>query len=192
MTRSQKSGPTAGKRADPQRVRRADLQLVKRAYPTAGQKNIKSIANCRHEPRRTKSTTIRRITLRWCERSSVYYLFEGGWKKPTKVDGSVDEKNGLKYTVGDKSLGLLSTTIDKALGGMLKGEEVRLKCSSEYAKEPPSISLRCRWPRNINRMRFQTRLPQRKQSQRMSLQRVSQPNRYRQRKWWSRRPQRRR
>ena len=112
--------------------------------------------------------------------------------KVTKVDGSVDEKNGLKYTVGDKSLGLLSTTIDKALGGMLKGEEVQLKYSPEYAKEPPSISLRCRWPRNINRRRFRTRLPQRKQSQRMSLQRVSQPNRYRQKKWWSRRPQRRR
>ena len=36
-------------------------------------------------------------------------------KKVTKVDGSVDEKNGLKCTVGDKSLGLLSTMIDKAL-----------------------------------------------------------------------------
>ena len=47
--------------------------------------------------------------------------------KITKVDGSVDEKNGLKYTVGVKSLGLLSTTIDKALGGMLKGEEAHLK-----------------------------------------------------------------
>ena len=54
-------------------------------------------------------------------------------KKVTKVDGSVDEKNGLKYTVGDKSLGLLSTTIDKALGGMLKGEETQLKCSPEFA-----------------------------------------------------------
>ena len=43
--------------------------------------------------------------------------------KVTKVDGSVDEKNGLEHTVGAKSLGLLSTTIDKALGGMLKGEE---------------------------------------------------------------------
>ena len=30
-------------------------------------------------------------------------------KKATKVDGSVDENSGLKYTVGDKSLGLLST-----------------------------------------------------------------------------------
>ena len=39
------------------------------------------------------------------------------------MDGSVDEKNGLEYTVGVKSLGLLSTTIDKAWGGMLKGEE---------------------------------------------------------------------
>ena len=52
-------------------------------------------------------------------------------KKVTKVDGSVDEKNGLEYTVGDKSLGLLSTTIDKAL--VLKGEETQLKCSPEYA-----------------------------------------------------------
>ena len=50
------------------------------------------------------------------------------------MDGSVDEKNGLRYTVGDKSLGLLSTTIDKALGGMLKGEETQLKCSPEYAQ----------------------------------------------------------
>ena len=53
-------------------------------------------------------------------------------KKVTKVDGSVDEKNGLEYTVGDKSLGLLSTTIDKAL--VLKGEETQLKCSPEYAE----------------------------------------------------------
>ena len=65
------------------------------------------------------------MTLRWCERSSVYYLFDGGWKKPktgdevlmsmkiTKVDGSVDENNGLKYTVGDKSLGFVSTAMIK-------------------------------------------------------------------------------
>ena len=55
-------------------------------------------------------------------------------KKVTKVDGSIDEKNGLKYTVGDKSLGLLSTMIDKALSNMLKGEETQLKCSPEYAE----------------------------------------------------------
>ena len=54
--------------------------------------------------------------------------------KVTKVDGSVDEKNGLEYTVGAKSLGLLFTTIDKALGGILKGEAVQLKCSPEYAE----------------------------------------------------------
>ena len=53
-------------------------------------------------------------------------------KKVTKVDGSVDEKNGLKYTVGDKSPGILSTTIDKAL--VLKDEEAQLKCSPEYAE----------------------------------------------------------
>ena len=53
-------------------------------------------------------------------------------KKVTKVDGSVDEKNGLKYTVGDKFLGLLSPSIDKAL--MLKDEETQLKCSPEYAE----------------------------------------------------------
>ena len=76
----------------------------------------------------------------------MYYLFEGDWKKTktgdevlmsmkvTKVDGSVDENNGLKYTVGDKCLGLLSTTTDKALGGMLKDEEAHLKCSPEYAE----------------------------------------------------------
>ena len=69
-----------------------------------------------------------------------------GWKKPktgdealmsmkvTKVDGSVDENSGLKYTVGDKSLGLLSTAIDKALGSMLKSEEAHLKSSPEYAE----------------------------------------------------------
>ena len=53
--------------------------------------------------------------------------------KIMKVDGS-DENNELKYTVGDKSPGLLSTSIDKALGNMLKGEEAYLKCSPEYAE----------------------------------------------------------
>ena len=48
-------------------------------------------------------------------------------KKVTKVDGSINEKNGLKCTVGDKSLGLLSATIDKALGGKLKDDETQLK-----------------------------------------------------------------
>ena len=58
-----------------------------------------------------------------------------GWKKPTtgdevlmsmkvtKVDGSVDENSGLKYTVGAKSQGFLSRTIDKALGGMQESSE---------------------------------------------------------------------
>ena len=41
--------------------------------------------------------------------------------KVTKVYYSVDEKNGLKYTVGVKSLGLLSTTIDKASGRHTQG-----------------------------------------------------------------------
>ena len=50
------------------------------------------------------------------------------------MDGSVDENSGLKYTVGDKSPGILSTSIDKALGGMLLGEETQLKCSPEYAQ----------------------------------------------------------
>ena len=49
------------------------------------------------------------------------------------MDGSIDENSGLKCTVGEKSLGLLST-IDKALGGMLKDEEAQLKCSPEYAE----------------------------------------------------------
>ena len=40
----------------------------------------------------------------------------------------------MEYTVGVKSLGLLSTAIDKALGGMLKGEEVQLKYSPKYAE----------------------------------------------------------
>ena len=58
-----------------------------------------------------------------------------GWKKSktgddvflsmkvTKVDGIVDEKNGFEYTVDDKSQGLLSSTIDKALGGMQESSE---------------------------------------------------------------------
>ena len=52
--------------------------------------------------------------------------------------------NGLKCTVGDKSRGLRSTTIDKALGGKLKDEETQLKCSPEYAEKPTSISPWCR------------------------------------------------
>ena len=48
-------------------------------------------------------------------------------KKVVKVDGSINEKNELKCTVGDKSLGLVSTVIDKALGGKLKDEETQLK-----------------------------------------------------------------
>ena len=55
-------------------------------------------------------------------------------KKVMKVDGSFFEKNELKCTVGDKSLGLLSTMIDKALGGKLKDEETQLKCSPEKAE----------------------------------------------------------
>ena len=43
--------------------------------------------------------------------------------KVMKVDGSVDESSGLKYTAGDKSQGLLSRTIDKALGGMQESSE---------------------------------------------------------------------
>ena len=54
--------------------------------------------------------------------------------KTTKVDGSVDENNELKHTVGDKFPGLLSTSIGKALGNMLKCEEAHLKCFPEYAE----------------------------------------------------------
>ena len=43
--------------------------------------------------------------------------------KVMKVDGSVDESSGLKYTAGDKFQGLLSRTIDKALGGMQESSE---------------------------------------------------------------------
>ena len=43
--------------------------------------------------------------------------------KITKVDGSVGEKNGFEYTVDDKSQGLLSRTIDKALGSMQESSE---------------------------------------------------------------------
>ena len=39
------------------------------------------------------------------------------------MDGSVDENSGLKYTVGDKFQGLLSRTIDRALGGMQESSE---------------------------------------------------------------------
>ena len=58
-----------------------------------------------------------------------------GWKKPktgdevllsmkvTEVDGSVDENRRLKCTVGDKSQGLLSWTIDEAWGGMQGSSE---------------------------------------------------------------------
>ena len=48
-------------------------------------------------------------------------------KKVVKVDGSINEKNELKCTVGHKSLGLVSSTIDKVLGGKLKDEETQLK-----------------------------------------------------------------
>ena len=82
-----------------------------------------------------------------------------------KVDGSINEKNELKCTVGDKSQGLLSTKIDKALSNMLKGEETQLKCSPEYA-EGADIDLTLV---QVTRKRFRTRLPRRKQSQRMSL-----------------------
>ena len=99
-------------------------------------------------------------------------------KKVTKVDGSIDEKNGLEYTVGDKSQGLLSTTIDKALGGMLKDEEAQLKCSPEYA-EGANMDLTLL---QVTRRRFRTRLSQRKQSQRKLLRKVSQISRYCQRK----------
>ena len=107
--------------------------------------------------------------------------------KITKVDGSVDENNELKYTVGDKSPGLLSTSIDKALGNMLKGEEAHLKCSPEYA-ERAIIDLTLV---QVTRKRFRTRRSQRKQSQRMSLWKVCQISRYCQRNQWSRRLQRR-
>ena len=104
-------------------------------------------------------------------------------KKVVKVDGSINEKNELKCTVGDKSLGLVSTMIDKALGGKLKDEETQLKCSPEYA-EGANLDLTLV---QVTRKRFWTRLSQRKQSQRMSLRRVSQISRYCQRKQWLRR-----
>ena len=70
------------------------------------------------------------------------------------MDGSINEKNELKCTVGDKSLGLLSTTIDKALGGKVKDEETQLKCSSEYT-EGANIDLTLV---QVTRKRFWTRL----------------------------------
>ena len=87
-------------------------------------------------------------------------------KKITEVDSSIDEKNEWKCTVGDKSLGLLSTTIDKVL--VLKGGETQLKCSPECA-EGANIDFTLV---QLTRRRFRTRLPQRKQ--------------------WLRKPQRRR
>ena len=104
---------------------------------------------------------------------------DGGWKKPktgdevsksmkvTKMYDSVDENNGLEYTVGVKSLGLLSTTIDKALGGMLKCEEAQLKCSPEYAEGAIINLTLVQVAEKHMRKRFRTRLPQRKQSQRI-------------------------
>ena len=47
--------------------------------------------------------------------------------KVMKVDGSVDENSVLKYTTGDKSQSLLSTSIDKALSNMQKDEEAQLR-----------------------------------------------------------------
>ena len=97
-------------------------------------------------------------------------------------------KNELKCTVGDKSLGLVSIMIDKALGGKLKDEETQLKWSPKYA-ERANIDLTLV---HVTRKRFWTRLSQRKQSQRMSLRRVSQISRCCQRKQWLRRSKRRR
>ena len=146
----------------------------------------KSIANCRHVTR-TRTTWWMAKVHSQLQRGDWHC--DGGWKKPktgdemwvseqvTKVDGSIVEKNELKCTVGDKFLGLLSTTIDKVSSGMLKDEEMQLKCSPEYA-ERANIDLTLV---QVTRKRFQTRLSQRKQSQRMSLRRVSQPNRYQQR-----------
>ena len=79
-------------------------------------------------------------------------LKEGsGWKKPkpgdevkmcmkvTKVDDSVDKKNGFEYTVGDGSLGFLSTTIDKALVGMY-AEGVTIGLTLEQVFEAKDVS----------------------------------------------------
>ena len=55
--------------------------------------------------------------------------------KVTKVDGSVDENSGLKYTVGDKSQDLLSRTIDKAWGGMQESSEDAVQNSSTEASD---------------------------------------------------------
>ena len=123
----------------------------------------------------------------------------------------------MKTVDGDKFQGLLSRTIDKALGGMQESSEDAVQnnhpansvqnssteASNDTHEDPtqsPSewgshVGFRRQLLRRAERMtrkRFRTRLPQHKQSQRISLQRVSQPNRCRQRKQLSMRPQRRR
>jgi len=69
-----------------------------------------------------------------------------GWKKPkendevklsmkvSNKDGTViEEKAGFEYVLGSGAFGPLSKTMDKALQGMKKEEQVQLTCTKDYA-----------------------------------------------------------
>ena len=135
-------------------------------------------------------------------------------KKVTKVDGSVDENSGLTQLVTSSKVSCLgrltepwaacrrvpkmqftTTTLPTAFRAVPR--RFRMTLTKTPRTLHPSGDSRgfrrqlLRRAEQMKRKRFRTRLPQRKQRQRMSLQRVSQPNRRRQNKRWTRRPQRR-
>jgi len=68
-----------------------------------------------------------------------------GWKSPkdgdevvislkaVSSDAVVEEKASLEYVLGSDVLGPLAKACDKALTEMKKGEEVKLKCTKDYA-----------------------------------------------------------
>ena len=118
MKRSQKSGPTAG--------RRADLQLVKEQSQLQARKE-----HTQQQGKHVHKENDIVMEIGRNPRIGDEVLMS---MKVMKVDGIVDENSGLKYTAGDKSQSLLSTSIDEALSNMLKDEEAQLKCSPEYAE----------------------------------------------------------
>lgn len=80
-----------------------------------------------------------------------------GWQKPRNGsevrmslkavatdDSVIEERSGFEYELGTDVLGPIGKAVDKALNGMVKGEEVSLKCSKEYAygdKTPEGATL---------------------------------------------------
>ena len=131
------------------------------------------------------------------------------------MDGSVDENSGLTQLVTSSKVSCLgrltepwatcrrvpkmqfrTTTLPTAFRAVPR--RLRMTLTKTPRTLHPSGGPRglrrqlLRRAGQIKRKRFRTGLPQRKQRQRMSLQRVSQPNMCRQRKRWTRRPQRRR